>query len=190
MNWTLTSLCIASTLLATLAGSGCSTPSLSPICDAGSSIRHEDLVGEWKSDSHRARVIAQGDKPVYKLVISAIDGDEIKGSLNLELRATKIGENRYLDLFLAASERRKLVDQYGGLAIPTHQIMRYALEGDTLTVWMLKEGGLPGTDGRTRIVYTEDDTEVITADTPGIRRMVESAPRDAFDSATKFTRVR
>ncbi len=172
------------------AASGCSTPSLSPIADQATSVREEGLVGEWKSDEYSATVSAPSDKALYKVAISSISDDEIRGSLNLELRATTLGDHHYLDLFLAKSERKKLVDQYGGLAIPTHQIMRYRLDGDTLTVWMLKEGSLPGTDGRTHIVYMDDEAEVLTAETAGLRKLIERAPEEAFDGATEFKRVR
>lgn len=172
------------------ATSGCSTPSLSPIADAATSFSEDGIVGEWKSDEYRATVSSSSDKGHYKLAISSISGDEIRASLNLELRSTKLGESRYLDLFLAKSERKKLADQYGGLAIPTHQIMRYTLEGNTLKVWMLDADALPGSDGRTHITYTDEDAEVLTAETGALRKMIEAAPADVFGDPMEFTRVR
>lgn len=169
---------------------GCSTPSLSPIADEATSVRDDALIGEWKSDEYWARITAPSDKPQYKVAISALDDDEIKGSMNLEMRATQIGDHRYIDLFMARSERRKLAEQYGGLAIPTHQIMRYTVDGDVLSLWLLPEGELPGTDGRTRITYDDNDSEVLTAETAALRTMIESAPADTFERAAELRRVR
>ncbi len=171
---------------------GCSTPSLSPVADAATAVRDDGLLGEWKSDKYRATISAPSDKPLYRVAVVALDDEEIKGAMNLEMRATKIGEHEYLDLFLARSERRKLVQEYGGLAIPTHQIMRYTLDGDVLSLWLLSVDEIPGGEGRTHIAYdnNEADAPVLTGETAALRKMVETAPDAAFEPATEFKRVR
>lgn len=171
---------------------GCSTPSLSPVADATTSVRDDGLLGEWRSEEYRATISAPSEKPLYKVAVIALDDEEIKGAMNIEMRATKLGEHGYLDLFLAKSERRKLAQEYGGLAIPTHQIMRYKLDGDVLSLWLLSADEIAGGEGRTHIAYDDNDADapVLIAETAALRKLVETAPDAAFEPAAEFKRVR
>lgn len=171
---------------------GCGTPSLFSVATAETAIREDGLVGHWVSEESHAIVGQPMEDAValfYPIALFAMAQDEIKGSRNVIALATKIGENRYLDLSLSENEQIRLFEQYGGLVVPAHQIMRYTLEGDSLTLWSVNGRKLANAGGLAKVNFPIEQ-QVLSADTAALRKMLESAPDNAFDNKTEFKRVR
>jgi hypothetical protein len=116
---------------------GCSVPSVQPLYGPDSLLPDAGLVGEWVSEGPTVtRVgVSEGSDGRYRGALAVHHEGELKTVLNLELSVTQIGEDRYVDLYLAKPDREGLAARYGFLALPVHQFMMTHREGDVLRVW-------------------------------------------------------
>lgn len=121
----------------------CSSPSLQPLAGPESLVSDPGLVGTWVMDPpHQMRVVVtEGKDGRY---VGALDVQSAGGttSLILDLSLTEIGNDKYVDLYLAKSEREALAARYGFLALPVHQFMVLERDGDELRVTSFKAGWL------------------------------------------------
>ena len=136
----------ARTLLLTMAvvWSGCSAPSLQPLYVPGTLVQDPGLVGEWVTDGPTVArvVVSEGTDGNYHGALTIHRDGQLKAGLSLEVSLTEIGADRYVDLYLAKSERENLAARYGFLALPVHQFMMIKRDGDQATAWMFNAGWL------------------------------------------------
>ncbi|CAG0984421.1 hypothetical protein PHYC_01945 [Phycisphaerales bacterium] len=118
---------------------GCGAPSLYSLQGPESGVRDPGLVGEWRTEgaTQTRAVIREGDGGRYDAAMTVHQNGQFKAALAMEVTITEIASVRYLDLFLARSEREKLSGCYGFLVVPVHQVMRMERQGDVLKLWSL-----------------------------------------------------
>jgi hypothetical protein len=117
----------------------CSSPSIRPLAGPESLVSDPGLVGTW---------VTEGPNPTRVVVTEGTDGKYLGAvelqtadrtiSLALDLSLTQIGDDMYVDLYLAKPEREALVGRYGFLALPVHQFMMIKRDGDELRVTAFK----------------------------------------------------
>lgn len=185
---------------------GCGTTFLHSASGPEAAIRDPGLAGEWTTTgptiTHavigepRERAGASGDGGSYMVAITVQHEGETKTSLALELTLTEIGGARYADLFLARSERDRLVGTYGFLAVPVHQVMKVSREDDELRVWTFNGSWLEGTANggmfsHDRITIGGGEVELVTAPTDQLRELIARHGNDAaaFGDPMVFRRV-
>lgn len=121
----------------------CSSPSLQPLAGPESLVSDPGLVGTWAMDPpNQIRVVVT--EGMDKRYVGALDVQNASRtiSLMLDLSLTQIGDDQYVDLYLAKSERDALAGRYGFLALPVHQFMMLERNGDELRVTSFKAGWL------------------------------------------------
>jgi hypothetical protein len=121
----------------------CSSPSLQPLAGPESLVSDPGLVGTWATDPPNPTrvVVTNGTDGRYVGALSVQNaGQPI--ALMLDLSLTQIGDDQYVDLYLAKSEREALAERYGFLALPVHQFMMVKRDGDELRVTSFKAGWL------------------------------------------------
>lgn len=197
--------CLLSVCLLTLALGGCGTPSVHTAAPLGETVRDDGIVGEWATSDPAAatqiRAIITGPTApttdVYPLSLTLHHEGKFKTSLNLEMRLTEIGRARYADLFLARSERDKIVETYGFLAVPVHQVLKIAREGDELRAWPFDGSWLERSDAATRvsrerIVVGGGEILLITAPSEELRKLLALHGKDvkAFGDPITLGRLR
>jgi hypothetical protein len=179
---------------------GCGSPLLHPAATPGQSFLDPGLVGDWRtSDADAPTQVrlsisgpAQPDQP-YRTAITLHHDRQLKTALDLDVTLTELNGVRFADLFLARSERDRLVEYYGFLTLPTHQLMKLSREGDMLTVWAFDGNWLTqGTEAQyDRVTVGGDDIVLVTAPTAHIRDTISrhaSDPR-AFGAPMVFKRT-
>lgn len=194
--------------LVVLAGSGgCGAPFLHPTATPTQVVQDSGVTGEWATSNPadptqvRAVITEPGRAQVpYRIALTVHNEGKFKTALELELMLTEIGGIRYADLFLARSEREALVERYGFLAVPSHQLMKIERNGDNLRVWSFdgtfleRTEGVPGEGGglaHDRITIGGGEVTMVTAPTDKVREMIArhaNNPR-AFEEAIELTRV-
>jgi hypothetical protein len=141
----------------------------------------------------RATIAETSDGP-YRVTLGVSHKGEPKTTLRLELSVVDAGSNRYADLFLAKEEREKLVNGYGFLVLPVHQIMKMSREDDTLRVWTFDErwldkqsaAGLP----HDRFAIGGGTITVITAPKEQVQQLIAGAEEPGqFGDPIVFRRV-
>jgi hypothetical protein len=125
-------------LVTTVILSACSSPSIHPLYGPESLVQDPGLVGEWATDGPTVTrvLVSEGSDGRYLGALTVDLKGELKTSLNLEVSLTQIGEDQYVDLYLAKTDRGTLAAHYGFLALPVHQFMMIKREDDVLRVWM------------------------------------------------------
>jgi hypothetical protein len=121
---------------------GCGTPSVHPIYTKDTVIEDERIVGTWRDeDGKTIYAVSPTKESVYRLHVgSASKGNDDKGvDSDLELRLVQLGGNRFIDVCAAAADRSRVGDKHGTLFVPTHMFARVKVEGDAVTVWILKQ---------------------------------------------------
>lgn len=190
-------------LLMAVAGTiaGCGSPFLHSAAGSGPAIQDDGLTGEWTKIGPTT-IHANISEPsegagIYSVGLSVQDAGELKTSLSLELTLTEIGGNRYADLFLARADRDRLVETYGFLAVPVHQVMKISRTGDELHVWSFNGSWLEGTaqEGKfshDRITVGGGEVQMVTAPTDQVRQLIARRGNDAtaFGEPMVFRRVR
>jgi len=121
----------------------CSSPSLQPLVGPESLVSDPGVLGTWAMDppNQTRVVVTQGADGRY---VGALDVQNAgrTTSLMLEVSLTQIGDDQYVDLYLAKSERDALAARYGFLALPVHQFMMLQRNGDEVRVTSFKAGWL------------------------------------------------
>lgn len=176
----------------------CSVPSIHPLYAPESLVQDSGLVGEWESAGQTlTRVkVADASGGRYSGHLTMHHQGELKAQVDLELALTQIGDDRYVDLYLAEHEREQLAARYGFLALPVHQFMLIRRDGDSLRVWTFDP------DWMQRAVqhnaFSCDvlpmggrDISVVTADTATLRSFLQKYGKDegALSPPMSFKRV-
>jgi hypothetical protein len=174
---------IGATLMVIL--SGCSVPSLHPLYGPESLVQDAGLVGEWATDGPTVTrvVVSEGPDAKYLGALTIHHNGELKTDLSLDLSLTQIGEDRYVDLYLAKPDREGLAGRYGFLALPVHQFMMTEREGDVLRVWTfnanwLKRAASENAFACEVLPIGGQDIAVITADSGSFREFVRKHAHD------------
>lgn len=195
---------ILTTLL--LALSACGTPMVHTAAPLGQTIRDDGIAGEWATGDPRAptqirAIIAGPPAPttdVYPVNLTVHHEGEFKTSLNLELRLTSIEGHTFADLYLARTERDRIVGTYGFLAVPVHQVLRISRDGDAMRAWPFVGEWIQRSDRATRAsqeritVGADGRVYLVTAPSDELRAMIAQRAQDlkAFGDPLTFTRIR
>ena len=163
----------------------CSSPSLQPLAGPESLVSDPGLVGTWAMDppNQTRVVVTQGADGRY---VGALDVQNAgrTTSLMLDVSLTQIGNDQYVDLYLAKSERDALAGRYGFLALPVHQFMMVERDGDELRVtsfkasW-LKEAAASNAFAMEILPVAGQEMGVITADSGSLTEFLRIHARDA-----------
>lgn len=190
-------LLVSVVLLLGLTG-GCSTPFLNSAATSNSLVSDPEMVGEWVSEGDtitRAKIASQ-NAGRYEVTLIVHHKGELKSQVNLDVTLTDIGEARFWDLYLARSDREKLVATYGFLAVPVHQIMKVSRAGNELRVWNFNAAWLDSTAkseriGSNHIALGGGDVSMVTAPTEQVRELIRRHANDpaAFEAPIVFRRV-
>lgn len=169
--------------------SACSSPSLQPLAGPESLITDPGLVGTWAMDPpNQTRVVVTEGADGKYLGAVEIKNPDRTVTLALDLSLTQIGDDRYVDLYLAKPEREALAGRYGFLALPVHQFMRVERKDDELRVtsfrarW-LKEAAAANAFAMEVLPIGGHEIGVITADSGGLTALLRAHGRDADATA-------
>lgn len=172
---------LASAALATIVG--CGAPFLhSPL--AGSvPARDPGLIGEWTAVEPiaiRAIISERGGEPgLYSgRLITTSDSGETISEVTVDLQLAEVEGALFADLFLARPDRDRLVESYGFLAVPVHQVLRLERDGDTLAARAIQGDWLEANtvgDGfaHERVAVGGGDVVLITASSERARGLIE-----------------
>lgn len=163
--------------------SGCGAPFLhSPLVGADPAL-DPGLAGEWAASEPVAlRAIVrtrEGEPGSYTgHLIATSESGETAADVTVDIQLAEIGGGLYADLFLARPARDRLVESYGFLAVPVHQVVRLEREGDTLTARAIQgdwlEGHVAGDAfGHERVAVGGGEVVLITARSGAARRLIE-----------------
>jgi hypothetical protein len=187
---------LAVALLVTLAA--CSVPSLRPLYAPETLVPDPGLVGEWATDGPTVTrvVVSEGPDGKYVGALTIHQDTALKTALGLELSLTQIGEDYYLDLFLAKADREAMAARYGFLALPVHQFVMVKRENGELRVWMLHPDWIQRAASENAFA-TEilpiggHEIAVITADSGSFREFLREHAHDpgALTAPILFRRV-
>jgi hypothetical protein len=164
----------------------CSAPSLHPLYAPDSLVQDPGLVGEWASDGQTVArvVVSEGSDGKYLGVLTIHHDAELKTGLSLEVSLTQIGEDHYVDLYLAKRERETLAGRYGFLALPVHQFMMIERKDDVVRLWMFDAGwvrkaALANAFACEILPIAGRDIAVITADSGSLNGFLRAHAHDA-----------
>ena len=186
-------LCFAAIALCVFALGGCAS-SIAPIYTKADSIDEPALVGNWSSEKldELDKVRVEKDKDgAYKVTIH----DQKSGTDSVyETHLLKLQDASFADLLI--SDYRHGNDQielpFG--AEPLHQIVKYRVNGDDLTIWAIdgdafeKASKQPGFTLQFRTNKSEGGDTIITSPTDAIRTYLSSHPSDLFGDPTPLKR--
>jgi hypothetical protein len=115
----------------------CAVPSLHPLYAPESLVQDPGFGGEWATDGPTVTqvVLGEGSDGKYVGDLTVHRNGELATRLNVEVSLAQIGDDRYVDLYLAKADRETLAARYGFLALPVHEFMMVKREGDLLQVW-------------------------------------------------------
>jgi len=176
------------TIAAALAASllGCAAPSLHPLYTPELLVQDSGLVGEWATEGPTVTRVAveEGKDGRYEGALTIHHQGELKTGLNLEVSLTDIGDERYVDLYLARPDREKLAGHYGFLALPVHQFMMVRREGDTLRVWAFEADWVERAGAKQGFAcevlpIAGRHVAVVTADSDSLREFLRAHAHDA-----------
>lgn len=161
---------------------GCSTPSVHPIWSKDKDLADPALVGAWAPAEKDAKelytVTRQGD--AYHLVYKKTEKPE--ETREFDVRLVKLGASRFADVTMPESAQREISDQWAVFALPVHTFLRYSIDGDRLHIWCLEskafEAGLKAKTFTLAHTSLDDDTVLITAETPDIQAFLEKHAED------------
>lgn len=162
---------IVAALAAAIVG-GCSVPSLHPIYTSDKLADDEGLAGTWLSDEGETVLrVSRSARGVFAVTVAGLNDDpqEQERPMTLTAHLVDLGGARWADLTPDESSRERLGKEHGTFAMPTHQFMRIARDGDRLTAWMFDYDKFHDAlkVGTVNLAYIsgEDDITVITATT-------------------------
>jgi hypothetical protein len=161
-------------LAALFAMTGCATPSVNPIWSAERGISEPGIAGTWRPAREEDRttyaITERGD--AYRMLVRSDDPEHPK-EWEFEIRLVKLGEARFADVAAAPDERGRVGERWGPFFVPTHMIVKYALEGDSLRVWLLRREWLEAS----ALPWTSHskDVSLITAPTPDLQKFLEES---------------
>jgi hypothetical protein len=175
----------AAAMVVTVVLSGCSAPSLRALYAPGSLVQDPGVVGEWATDGPTVTrvVVNEGADGKYLGALTIHKDAELKTALSLELSLTQIGEDRYVDLFLARTERETMAARYGFLALPVHQFMIIEREDDVVRVRMFNADWIQRAASENAFAYevlpiAGRDIAVITADSGSFSEFLREHAHD------------
>jgi hypothetical protein len=179
--------------------SACSTPSIHPLYAPESLVQDPGLVGEWATDGPTVTrvVVSESADGKYLGALTVYQNADLKTGLDLEVSLTQIGEDHYVDLYLAKADREALVARYGFLALPVHQFMMIQREDDVLRVWTfnadwIQRAGSENAFASEILPIGGHDIAVITADSGSLNGFLRKHAHDpgALSPPMVFRRVR
>lgn len=191
----LTRLCKAFAAAALFVIGGCGTPSIHPVWSKDKEIIEPALVGAWREREEKTTYTVTRDGDAYRMVVR--DGDpKNPKEWTLEMHLVKLGDARFADMTTPESEQSNVGTHWGPLFIPTHMFVKYALDGDSLRVWMLDREWLEklAADKKAALPFTSvnKETILITADTPELQAFLQAhaAEASAFGKPIELSRMK
>lgn len=182
--------------------SGCGSATLQPAFHGGTAVSDPEIVGEWAAEAPlqvRAMIRpadTDGGAASYPVSLTVHEKGEFRAAMSLDLTLTQIESTRFADLFLARSNRDKLVGMYGFLAVPVHQIMKIERDGDTMTLRSFRVNRLEGLADAApiwheRVVVGGGVVEMVTVRTKALRELLarNAGNAAAFADPIVFRRV-
>lgn len=179
-------------------GAGCSTPFLNSAVSSHAVVQDSGLAGEWiASGATTTRaIITEAPNGRYSVSMTVHHQGEFKTALNVDVALTNIGKDTYWDVFLARTERDKLVNTYGFLAVPVHQVMKVTRIGDELRVWNFDAAWLDSMAQREKVASNHvslggGEVSMVTATTDQVRDIILRHAHDpaAFEEPMIFRRM-
>lgn len=175
---------------------GCSTPSVHPIYSATDKpLAEPGLVGTWKDKAARPTYTLTRAGDNYHMLVRSNESKEPE-QWEFSVRLVKIGKANFADFAAVEDERKAHDDHWGPLFVPTHMFARWALEGDSVTVWVPRREWLEKAlaDKTLTMPHTRLDrhTLLITAETAELRAFLKKYGTDegAFADEVKLERVK
>ncbi len=163
----------------------CGTPVVHTAAPIGTTARDDGLVGEWATSDpgeplQVRAVVAGPTAPTsdrYAVSLTIHHEKNFVTALSLDVHITDIGEGRYIDVFLAESERNRLVGSYGFLVAPVHQIVKIHRRGDAIDLWMFDRSWLKDATGASAMQATtvpigDRDVVLLTAPSSDVRAVI------------------
>ena len=174
-----------------LAGA-CVTRGFFPLFDDDSRIIDDRLVGRWQA-------LDEGKPSKTRLAMErrVVDGKAFYLATLSEKGTTKsavfrmvplmLGDVEFVDVALEPIFKGKEARDTREWLVPVHHYGKLEFKDGHLTVWLLKEDGLPGTPMLSQTFTTEASpksvtttVDVVTANTRELQALVQKAPADAF----------
>lgn len=185
--------CFVAIALCVFALGGCAS-SIAPIYTKADSVDEPALVGNWSSEKSDElnKVRVEKDKDgAYKVTIH----DQKSGTDSVyETHLLKLQDATFADLLI--SDYRRGDDQidlpFG--AEPLHQIVKYRVSGDDLTIWAIdgdafeKASKQPNFTLQFRTTKPDSGDTVIISPSDVIRAYLSSHPSDLFGDPTPLKR--
>ena len=177
-------LAVAVLLSTALLCSACEAVFLNPLSDSRDAKPDERLLGKWVStDEHEAGAYIQFDAGANRELNVSASGIDEGQNPGFTMFTTKTGKHTYMNLNPTDKDRGR-----------GYLIVRYAVEGDRLTVWILdsdklaaaiKRGELKGNPG-------EGYGKTTVSDTPAkVAAFLESSSAgELFPYAARFERMK
>lgn len=178
--------------------SGCGSPFLHTAATPEQSMSDPRLIGDWFTpDEHPTHArISEPQPGKYLLALTVNHDKDPPTRLALDMTVTRIGNDQYADLFLSRDERNGLVQRYGFLVVPVHQVMKIASTTDELRVWSFEGSWLEETAKRggwahDRVAVGEGESVMIAGSTTHVRDLIRKHGDDpkAFGEPIVFRRV-
>jgi hypothetical protein len=167
----------------------CSSPSLHPLAGPESLVSDPGILGTWAMDppNQTRVVVTQGKDGRYVGALEVEDAGRTT-SLTLDVSLTQIGEDQYVDLYLAKPERDALAGRYGFLALPVHQFMMVQRNDDELRVTSFKASWLKGAAASNAFAMevlpvAGHEMGIITADSGSLTEFLRLHAHDAGATA-------
>lgn len=184
---------LAASLLATLFIAGCAS-TVSPLYTKTDSVTDPAIVGTWISSDKDAssgtvRIEAAKDGSYQIRVHDDKSGDD----LAYDARLIKLGSTSFADLLLTGLHLDgKDVDLPWG-AVPLHQIVKYQVVADDLSVSTIDDGALEKSAKQSGFPLRFQDTtqngaRVILSPTGDLRSYFSAHPADIFGDPSHFQR--
>jgi hypothetical protein len=186
-------------LMLVLVLGACATPSVHPIytesTERDALLDEPGLVGTWKgSDSSTTYTVTRVPN-AYGLVAATTD-EKRPDRWEFDVRLVQIGEHRFADFSVNGRERDALQEKWGPLLVPTHLFARWDLEGDALTLWLLKRDWFEKAVAGKAVTLTHTamgkDSILISAPTADLQAFLRKhgGDPDAFADQVKLRRVK
>ncbi len=173
---------LAALMAAVLAG-GCATPSVHTIYTKDKEVADPALVGTWKGadSTDKSTYAVSRSADAYRLHVMNNDAQHPE-EWDLEVRLVQLGSARFADIAPTDDEKGKHDDHWGPLFLPTHLLARYAVEGDSLTVWVLNADALKAAMDERKVTLSHTspskETLLLTAETPDLQKFLEAHGKD------------
>lgn len=189
---------LAASLVATFLVVGCAS-SVSPLYTKTDAVTDPTIVGNWAStdkDNQGTVHIEASKNGAYQLTVHDPKADD---DTTYEAHLVKLGDTSFADLLLTGYRHAGQDIDIPNGAVPLHQIVKYQVTGDALSVSLIdgdaleksaKQPGFPlqlrGTKESTGS-ETAGDT-IILSTTGDLRSYFSAHPADIFGTADHFKR--